>query len=185
MVSLSIGQADDIFQTARMYASAGALSIRTVTPEFKGKSFNTQIKLKGGSFGLVNPSLRYEQKLSQQWYLTVHGDYLRADGNYPFTLINGQLTEEHKRRNSDIESWRTELNLHGDLGKGSTLSVKGYYLIRNEDCPVLLFCIMSIRVNGFGIGMLFYNFIMINVLMRFGRCEYKRNTIMHGIVTKM
>ena len=135
MVSLSIGQADDIFQTARMYASAGALSIRTVTPEFKDKPFNTQIKLKGGSFGLVNPSLRYEQKLSQQWYLTVHGDYLRADGNYPFTLINGQLTEEHKRRNSDIESWRTELNLHGDLGKGSTLSVKGYYFDSERGLP--------------------------------------------------
>ena len=32
MISLSIGQADDIFQTARMYASAGALSIRQVGP---------------------------------------------------------------------------------------------------------------------------------------------------------
>ncbi|MDR1222325.1 MAG: Plug domain-containing protein, partial [Tannerella sp.] len=33
-VSLSIGQADNIFQTARMYASAGALSITTQTPRF-------------------------------------------------------------------------------------------------------------------------------------------------------
>ena len=32
MISLSIGQADDIFQTARMYASAGALSIKTSRP---------------------------------------------------------------------------------------------------------------------------------------------------------
>ncbi len=32
MISLSIGQADDIFQTARMYASAGALSIKTAAP---------------------------------------------------------------------------------------------------------------------------------------------------------
>lgn len=55
MISLSIGQADDIFQTARMYASAGALSIKTAAPLFKEKSYNAYVKLKGGSFGLFNP----------------------------------------------------------------------------------------------------------------------------------
>ena len=45
MISLSIGQADDIFQTARMYASAGALSIKTAAPLFKEKSYNAYVKL--------------------------------------------------------------------------------------------------------------------------------------------
>lgn len=135
MVSLSIGQADDIFQTARMYASAGALSIKTSKPEFELRPFFLKAQLKGGSFGLVNPYIRYEQKLGQKWSTSLQGDYLRADGNYPFTLINGSLVEKKKRRNSDIASWRTELNLYGDLGKIGTLQMKGYYFDSERGLP--------------------------------------------------
>lgn len=46
MVSLSIGQSDDIFQTARVYASAGALNIQTGKPTFKDKSFHTYLKVR-------------------------------------------------------------------------------------------------------------------------------------------
>lgn len=65
MVSLSIGQTDDIFQTARMYASAGALSVKTSSPDFTSSPFHLKAQLKVGSFGLVNPYLRYEQKLGK------------------------------------------------------------------------------------------------------------------------
>ncbi len=135
MVSLSIGQADDIFQTARMYASAGALSIKTSRPEFATRPFRLKAQVKGGSFGLVNPTLHYDQKLGKNWSASLHGDYLRADGDYPFTLINGKLEERKKRNNSDIETWRTELNLYGDLGKGGTLQVKGYYFDSERGLP--------------------------------------------------
>lgn len=135
MISLSIGQADDIFQTARMYASAGALSIKTSRPVFTDRSYHLKAQVKAGSFGLVNPYLRYEQKLGKKWYTSWHGDYLRADGNYPFTLVNGNLIEKKKRYNSDIESWRTELNFTGDLGKFGTLSMKGYYFDSHRGLP--------------------------------------------------
>ncbi|MDR2773355.1 MAG: TonB-dependent receptor plug domain-containing protein, partial [Tannerella sp.] len=36
MISLSMGQSDEIFQTARIYASAGALNIKTQKPRFSG-----------------------------------------------------------------------------------------------------------------------------------------------------
>lgn len=134
-VSLSIGQSDDIFQTARMYASAGALSIKTSRPEFTNRPFHLKAQVKGGSFGLVNPYLRYEQRLGKKWSATLHGDFLRADGNYPFTLINGNIVEKKKRNNSDIETWRTELNLFGNLGKGGVLSVKGYYFDSKRGLP--------------------------------------------------
>lgn len=135
MVSLSIGQTDDIFQTARMYASAGALSVKTSKPDFTTTPFHIKAQLKAGSFGLVNPYLRYEQQLTKKWYATWHGDYLRADGAYPFTLVNGEIVEKKKRNNSDIETWRTELNINGDLGKAGTLSMKGYYFDSNRGLP--------------------------------------------------
>lgn len=127
MVSLSIGQSDDIFQTARVYASAGALNIQTGKPTFKDKSFHTYLKVKGGSFGLFNPVLHYDQKLGKRWSASLHGDFVRADGQYPYTLINGELETREKRRNSDIHSFHLEGNLFGDFGRGGELSFKAYY----------------------------------------------------------
>ncbi|SEG26622.1 TonB-dependent receptor [Parabacteroides chinchillae] len=135
MVSLSIGQADDIFQTARMYASAGALSIKTTKPVFSLSPLHLRAQVKAGSFGMVNPSLRYEQKLGNRWAASLYGDWQRADGNYPFTLVNGKLEEKKKRYNSDIETWRTELNVYGGFGKGGSLRLKGYYFDSERGLP--------------------------------------------------
>lgn len=135
MLSLSIGQADDIFQTARMYASAGALSIKTGTPLFKEKPFNTFVKIKGGSFGLFNPAIRYEQKLGKQWAVSLHADWLSAKGAYPFTLVNGQEVTQETRKNSDVQSLRLEGNLFGDFGKGGKLNGKIYYYDSERGLP--------------------------------------------------
>lgn len=135
MLSLSIGQADDIFQTARLYASAGALRIQTARPDFDTAPFHLKARLKGGSFGLVNPYLRYEQKIGDRWAAAWDGDFLRADGQYPFTLVNGQQVEKKKRRNSDIRTGRTELNLSGRVGREGSLSLKGYYFQSERGIP--------------------------------------------------
>ena len=86
-ISLSIGQADDIFQTARMYSSAGALNIQTAAPEFKMKTFNLFAKMKTGSFGLYNPVVRYEQQLGKRWSASVYSDWTKANGEYGFTFM--------------------------------------------------------------------------------------------------
>lgn len=135
MVSLSIGQTDDIFQTARMYASAGALSVKTRKPLFEGKSMNVQAKVKGGSFGLFNPVLRYEQKISNRFSASLHADWLSAKGEYPFTLTNGDVVTEEKRKNSDIQALRLEGNLYGDLGKAGALIGKVYYYDSERGLP--------------------------------------------------
>lgn len=135
MLSLSIGQTDDIFQTARMYASAGALSIKTGTPQFKDKSFRTFVKLKGGSFGLFNPVVRYEQKLNGKWSASLYGDWLSAKGDYPFTLVNGKEVTEEIRRNSDIQALRLEGNVFGELGRGGRIRGKVYYYDSERGLP--------------------------------------------------
>lgn len=134
-VSLSIGQSDDIFQTARVYASAGALNIQTGKPTFKDKSFHAYLKVKGGAFGLFNPVLHYDQKLGKRWSASLQGDFVRADGQYPYTLINGELETREKRSNSDIRSYRWEGNLFGDFGRGGELSLKAYYFDSERGLP--------------------------------------------------
>ena len=56
-LTLTIGQSDNIYQTARMSAAASALSIETSRPDFENRDFSLSAKVKTGSYGLANPSL--------------------------------------------------------------------------------------------------------------------------------
>jgi outer membrane cobalamin receptor len=134
-VSLSAGQTDDIFRPARMYASAGALSIQTVTPRFDVKNYRLQGQVKGGSFGMFNPSVRYDRRLTDTYAVSVNGDWLRADGQYPYTFTNGSVVTKEKRKNTDIQSLHAEANLFADWKNGGNLRLKGYWFGSRRGLP--------------------------------------------------
>ncbi|MDR2498126.1 MAG: TonB-dependent receptor [Tannerellaceae bacterium] len=126
-VTLSIGLADDIFRTARMYASAGALQIVTARPEFsEERKSRLALGLRGGSFGLLNPYAHYERKLGDAISASGHAEWLGARGDYPFTLANGNISTRELRRNSDISSLRLEANAYGSWANGGRLQAKVY-----------------------------------------------------------
>ncbi len=134
-VTLSIGQTDDIFETARMYASAGALSIRTENPEFGDKNHRIKGQVKAGSFGWVNTILRFDRKLSDHYTFSLLGDWSRADGQYKYTYANGDSVIHGKRKNSDVKSFRTEANLYADWKTAGKLRVKGYWYDSRRGLP--------------------------------------------------
>ncbi|MFV0417650.1 MAG: TonB-dependent receptor plug domain-containing protein [Dysgonomonas sp.] len=135
MISLSIGQSDDIFQPARSYASAGLLQINTLNPNFTDKGYKLNIETKTGSFGLFNPYLYYAQKLNKKFSLSVNGSWERADGRYKFEYENADKKEERKRKNSDVNAWRTEINLYGNLGRGGEIRFKTNYYDSERGLP--------------------------------------------------
>lgn len=135
-ISLTIGQSDDIFQTARMFASAGVLNIKTSKPQFlDNKKANVGASIKVGSFGTYNPSAYWQQKLSGKWSMALNGDWMSSKGDYPFTLKNGNLITEEIRLNSDVNSFRGEANVYGDLGKGGEVSFKGNWMSSQRGLP--------------------------------------------------
>ncbi len=135
-LSLAVGQGSDLLQSARAYASAGILNIRTQRPEFAGdKKSSWRARLSGGSFGYVTPSFRYARKLGSRTTVMLDGDYMRADGIYPFTLKNGRTETTERRRNSDVESWHVEGNLFHTFQDESRLSGKGYFYKSERGLP--------------------------------------------------
>ncbi|MDE6347112.1 MAG: TonB-dependent receptor [Bacteroides sp.] len=136
MLSLAIGQSEDLLQSARLYASAGVLGIETEKPYFdEGRNAAFQARVRGGSFGMVSPSLRWWQKMGSRTRLAVDAGYMRADGNYPFTLVNGKYVTEERRNNSDIYSWQGEATLYHTFEDGGELDVKGYYFYSRRGLP--------------------------------------------------
>lgn len=134
-ISLNIGQGDDIFQTAKAFSSAGVLNLQTKSPEFKDKRYQGMAKVVGGSFGLFNPSLSYAYKMNDTFTLSANGSWQRADGNYSFKQEDDKLLTDRKRKNSDVDIYRTELNLLSDFGKGGQLNVKAYYFDSERGLP--------------------------------------------------
>lgn len=135
-LSLSVGQNSELMQSARAFASAGVLELfsRDVLLDADRKyKFSGQIK--GGSFGMINPSLRWTQRLGNSTVGSLSGNFLYADGEYPFRLVNGKYVTEEKRKNSDVHSWHVEGNVHHDINEHSRISVKGYYFDSERGLP--------------------------------------------------
>ena len=135
-LSLAVGQGSDLLQSARAYASAGILSIRTQRPIFaEGKNDVWRARVSGGSFGYITPSLRYAHRFSSRTSVMVEGDYMRADGIYPFILDNGRTETTEHRRNSDIYSWHVEGNLYHAFKDESRLTGKSYFYKSERGLP--------------------------------------------------
>ena len=133
LVSLQIGQEDNIYQSAKAYTSAGLINISTLQGVSDRKPHLTTT-LRTGSYGLFAPSLLYHQQFSRLG-IGAYTSYERADGVYWFTLKNGIKTIHERRNNSDIKTWRGELNMNYQLTNKQTLQWKAYGFTSNRGLP--------------------------------------------------
>jgi len=140
MISLNSGQSDNIFQPARLFASASVLNIHTLSPVFeKDKRINGKVSMKAGSFGMVNPTIWLAGKLSRKVSATVSGEWLSADGKYPYTLHYGQSakdsTSKETRQNTDVRNLRIEGALYGNFTEKENGYIKGYFYQSERGLP--------------------------------------------------
>ena len=140
MLSLNNGQSDNIFQPARMFASASLLNIRTLSPKFiNNKTLNGKVSLKGGSFGLLNPSFLLQQKISPKYAVTLSGEWLSAHGEYPYLLHHSYLgdgtTSNETRKNSDVQNFRIEGALHANFSENESGYLKAYFYNSERGLP--------------------------------------------------
>ena len=134
MVSLSNGQSDQIFQPARQYASAAVLNITTTAPQLEKKVVNGKVQMKGGSFGLINPTLYIASRLNKYLSMTASGEWMSAHGRYPYVMNYGDSTSIEIRENTDVENLRTEIALYGSDSVQNGY-IKGYYYQSERGLP--------------------------------------------------
>lgn len=186
VLSLNIGQPEDLLQSARMYASAGVLSIETEKPHFDdGRSSAFRVQMRGGSFGYVSPSFRWWQKLGNRTRLSLDTNYMRADGNYPFTLVNGKYVTEEKRNNSAIYSYQAEPTLFHTFKDSSNLELKAYYFYSKRGLPGAVTLYNPISDETLWDENSFVQVRYKSNSRRDGLCRYKLSIIMGGISMKM
>lgn len=137
-ISLFNGQNEDIFQPANLFASSSILAIKTKVPEFKnGKNYNTKIGFKVGSFGYVNPSFNFSQKINKTLSFTTNGEFLYSNGKYPFKLpISAEGIDTTKyRKNSDVTTYKIEATLFSKFSDKNSGYLKVSYYDSDRGLP--------------------------------------------------
>ena len=140
-IALYNGQKSTIFQPARDFASSGSIYIRSRRPRFpSGRNTAGTVVFRTGSFGLLNPSLRIDRRISRQVSATFNVEYTYSTGRYRFRyskyLPDGRIAWDTTavRRNGDIRALRAEASVFGNVDKGSWMA-KAYYYNSERGIP--------------------------------------------------
>ncbi len=132
-VSFSQGQQQDDLLSARAYAAGNVLSLVSSEPRFfLTQRTNLKLGMDAGSFGLLSPQLLWEQKWNRRLKSSLWVNYLRSDGDYPFTLYyttdrQGMTTRE-RRLHSALRMLTADGSLFYTIAKDNTLTAKLHYM---------------------------------------------------------
>ena len=138
-LSFANGQPDDILQSARVIASGNVLNMQTAKPVFDDKNANLKLGFEAGSFGLMHPSLRYDQRLGDRLSLSMQGTYVQSNGDYPFTIYYTQSktdsSSRQRRTHSAVQMANMEANLFYDISSTQKLTAKMHYYNAFQQLP--------------------------------------------------
>lgn len=137
--SLSNGQNTTPLQSARAYASGSVMSMESHEPVFDSTPCHLRAGIEGGSFGYLSPSLGYEQRLGEKASISLWGNYIRSDGNYPFTLYytnsHSDSVSRERRQNSAVRTGTADANFFYNFSPRKRLQIKTHYMQGYHQLP--------------------------------------------------
>lgn len=134
-MTLTVGQGDDLLQTARTMGSAATLALTSAVSEWhEGKTWELEARLRGGSWGEWMPAVRYGQKLSSRSSLTADAALLRSNGDYPYT-VSFNKQQEFRRANDDILQGRGNVQFNHRFKGDGRLSLSGHLSMQRQGLP--------------------------------------------------
>ncbi|MDR0733127.1 MAG: TonB-dependent receptor [Dysgonamonadaceae bacterium] len=141
-ISLYNGQKSEIFQSAKDFGSAGTVYLRTRRPRFIGsKNHNLISRFRVGSFDLVNPSVLWEWKITENVSSSINAEYVYSSGKYPFRyrkILSDKTVAWDTaaiRQNGDIHSLRLEGGLNGHTAGNGRWHGKIYFYDSEKGIP--------------------------------------------------
>ena len=141
-ISLYNGQKSDIFQSAREFGSAGSIYLNSRRPKFEeGKNVHLRASMKAGSFALVNPSMLFDVKLTDQLSLSMNAEVVHSNGKYKFryrrVTPSGELAYDTTavRQNGDVNAVRVEAGLNYYYSNTGFWKMQAYHYNSERGVP--------------------------------------------------
>lgn len=139
-VSLSQGQQQESLLSARAYAAGNVISLVSAEPRFfLAERTNLKVGMELGSFNMLSPTLLWEQKWGKRLKSSLWVNYIKSDGDYPFTLYytldrNGQTSRE-RRKHSAMRMFTADGSLFYTIARNNTLTAKLHYMRGMHQLP--------------------------------------------------
>ena len=136
-IQLFNGHNATLLQPARAFFASSTLYLRTRRPQFSGnEKTHVQAGFKTGSFGLINPSILWQQKLGEKLSLAFNTEYIKAHGRYKYHYKKeGGYDTTAIRNNADIEGVRAEAMLVGKIKETGEAFLKAYIYNSERGLP--------------------------------------------------
>ncbi|RYY34108.1 MAG: hypothetical protein EOP46_14470 [Sphingobacteriaceae bacterium] len=131
-ISLHIPHAPELCLPARAFSGASVLNVKTIRPKLTAeKPFKILAGVKGGSFGLLNPYLQWQQRLSNEWSFIINTYKQEATGKYNFTSTNYGRDTSGARLNGDINARQIDGALYWAKSDSNRFHIQfNYYNIK-------------------------------------------------------
>ncbi|QES87494.1 TonB-dependent receptor plug domain-containing protein [Rhizosphaericola mali] len=124
-----------MLQPAIAYASGATIYLQSKTPNSENYKPYLKTTVKSGSFGLFNPSILWQQKLNNNYSLTLSAEHIRADGQYKFRYKTTGYDTTATRKNADITADRIELGFIGKYRDSSIWNTHLYFYNSQRGLP--------------------------------------------------
>ena len=134
-VRMVSGPDNDLLQPAALAAQAAVISINTGRPQLEEGKSKSSAQLKYGSFNTLSAQAESAFKAGKRNTVSLQGEWLKTDGNYPYTQDNGSSSKEMRRDNSDVQRLRLEGALFSDIGRYYTLDTRAYWFQSEQGLP--------------------------------------------------
>ncbi|TCK80696.1 TonB-dependent receptor plug domain-containing protein [Albibacterium bauzanense] len=135
-ITLFNGQQTKLLIPAKAFSSASTLLLESQKPVFEeGKTSHLKVGARVGDFGLFNPSLLWQQKLSKNTSVSFNTEWVKANGRYDFYYAKGDTDTLINRQNSDVDALRLEAALMGTLKDSSIWEIRLYNYTSERGLP--------------------------------------------------
>ncbi len=135
-ISLYNGQPPQICMPARSFASASVLAINTLRPMLTAaKPYQVLLGIKGGSFGLINPYLQWQQRLSAEWSFVINGYWEKANGQYKYKVSGDGADTSSTRTNADVNAQEADGTLYRHKSDSNKFSLHINYYNSDRGLP--------------------------------------------------
>ena len=135
-ITLYNGQPPNICQPARAFSAASVLSIKTVKPALTaGKPSLITAGVKTGSFGLFNPYLQWQQRISNTWSFIINSYIENANGRYKYKTMNDGADSLRTRTGADITSQQIDGALYWTKSDTNKFSLHVNYYNSDRGLP--------------------------------------------------
>ena len=134
-VRMISGPDNDLLQPASLAAQAAVISINTGRPNLENCKSKSSAQLKYGSFNTLSAQAESAFKAGKKNTVSLQGEWLKTDGDYPYIQNNGASSTKMRRDNSDVERLRLEGALFSDIGRSHTLTTRAYWFQSEQGLP--------------------------------------------------